>query len=273
MRKYLWLSASLMALAISAPAAWGQSVPDMEPACEFPVELTELPGQGWVQSFVNGWVKTFQAILQAPMQPDNDLMCPAGVWVDSPPVLDETPSPATTCLLSRIGDWFKNCLPIARWDPDPPVRMEQLLIMSEQLRQTRNGIAQSMLLDTPSNLSEVKCCQVPPGEGLPTQFGVEQPSGFASGDCACGNGGKPGCCGKCNCKSHGKSSVSFPFLNCPFLSEMSSADLIALRNEIGLMCQAHELQEMALMQPAVLWAAPTDVRHGLSDDGASANDG
>ena len=42
---------------------------------------------------------------------------------------------------------------MAQWDPNPAVRMEQLLVMSEQLRQTRQGIAQSMLLDTPSNLT------------------------------------------------------------------------------------------------------------------------
>ena len=48
-------------------------------------------------------------------------------------------------------------------------RMEQLIQMSEELRQTRQGIAQAMLLDTPSNLTPAPLNGVvaPPGSPLP----------------------------------------------------------------------------------------------------------
>ncbi len=58
---------------------------------------------------------------------------------------------------------------VAVWDPNPAVRMEQLIQMSEELRQTRQGIAQAMLLDTPSNLTPAPLNGVvaPPGSPLP----------------------------------------------------------------------------------------------------------
>ena len=373
MRKYFWLSASLLALAISAPAAWGQSEPDLRNTDELGVELglqtpvivrgmpvrteVELPGPGLVQNFFDDCLKTFQAILQAPIPPENDLICPAGVqlqnpsplpgqslrdreerdlltfgvqsllevaseklpftarvvvgllklvdgctttWQEeaavtlpsadylrhppqyfppSPPyplpkelksiqeAIEETPSssdappgPRYTIPrspfhfdepFSRLVDLIKNCWPIewAVWDPDPSVRMEQLLVMSEELRQTRNEIARSRLLDTPSNLSGETCCPLPSSDRLATQFGVDQPSGFASSGCSQATADKSSGYENCSCKWCGKNSANVPFLNNPLLRNMSSVELDALRNQIGLLCQARQLQEMALMPP------------------------
>ena len=44
---------------------------------------------------------------------------------------------------------------MAVWDPNPVARTEQLLVMSEELRLSRQGIAQALFLDTPSNLNSM----------------------------------------------------------------------------------------------------------------------
>ena len=55
------------------------------------------------------------------------------------------------------------------WDPNPVVRMQQLIVMSENMRQTQDSGTQSMFLDTPSNLTPMQLNGVvaPPGPGGP----------------------------------------------------------------------------------------------------------
>ncbi len=274
MKRYCWLAAPVLTLALCAPTAWAQSPPQ----------------QDWLQSFVDGWVKTLQAILQAPTLPDNELVCPAGVNAQSTANFPTYPEPrmaegelpqstlfepkndgeprdipvhvrdtTTGSLMFGAGinsnTGITSCIatsePASEWRIDWSAKHSKPGLAQHEAKPQPDsascfGAAQSIFVDltTPSS---------------PTQFGVDQPSGrcpagvdqsddVAGGSCCPANGAKAGCCAHCSCKSCTKGGVNFPFLNLSLLDDMSAADLATLRDQIGLLCQARQMQELAMLQ-------------------------